>query len=109
MGKERKRDLSKEEQLLIEDFFNDKLNPQEVQEFEEKMKEPWFAEWVDKYRQAALWIDSLAEAELLKDLNMDIEAFDEEEIKKAFGEYPLLLKKIQQLMKQKGEDNDEKK
>lgn len=108
MGKERKRDLTEKEQLLIENYFNDKLNPAELKEFENKMKDPWFVEWVDKYRQAALWIDSIAEQELLKDLNMDIEELDPEEISKAFGEYPILLKKIQQLLNNKDQDNDQK-
>lgn len=107
MGKERKRDLTEAEKHLIEGYFNEKLTPVELKQFQELMKDASFADWVDKYRQAALMIDSLAEQELLKDLEMDIEQIDEVEILKAFSEYPLLLKRIQQMLRKK-DDEDSK-
>jgi len=103
MGKEQKRDLTEIEKYLIEDYFNDKLTPAGLQKFQELMKSEQFADWVDKYRQATLWLDSIAEQELIKDLEFDSQSLNENEIQKAFANYPLLMKKFRQMKTRKKE------
>lgn len=102
MGKGRKRNITEYEKELIEGYFNDTLNPEELNTFVKLSdNDTDFAQMVNQYRQLALYIDSIAEQELLKDLDIDIQQLGEDQtLRGLFEQYPQLQRKYNSILNQ---------
>lgn len=100
MGMERYRTITERHKQLIEGYFNGNLNQSELNEFTNLLKtNNEFATATEHYREAALFIDSIEEQKLLKDLEMDIQNLSiSDDIKKIFESYPNLQLRISQIL-----------
>ena len=105
MGMERYRTITERHKQLIEGYFSDNLNQSELNEFTKLLKtNSEFATATEHYREAALFIDSIEEQKLLKDLEMDIRSLSmNDDIKKIFENYPNLHARISKIL---GTDED---